>query len=600
MLKWGVAGGAGAAFSGSLLAAGWRSGRADAAVFDQPSPRTTPFVDPLPLPPPPNPVPYFLPDFTKYPTGPFAGFPSQHAKDIIDNRTQFYRLVEEEVFCQLHSELPPTQVWRYRDATVPAAASAFALGPTFKQYVNERPVNVAPAPGSAFCVRMDNELPAADAHLGFGVPRTTTHVHGGHHEARSDGFPGAIEGFDPLIERGQQFDYVFGLRDPGFSVGRPDFQDRPATLWYHDHLLDFTGPNVYRGLAGFYLLFDHYDTDDETGRRFPQFASTNLRLPSGQFDIPLAFQDRRLDASAQLIYLPENHDGVLGDKFLVNGKIQPLLEVEPRKYRFRLLDGSNARYYALFLIDERGRRQTFTQIAVEGGLLARPIRNIDRVFLAPSLRVDVVVDFSIYPAGTKLYFANFLDQEDGRGPKGDFKKGVAGLGLVRDGAETRLLQFRVKGGRVMDQSRVPDTLRPLDPIPPAQLAAAARNAGTFVFDRTGGAWAINGEFVDIDRPVMTPRDGQPVLLTLKNGGGGWWHPIHIHLEFMRVISRNGRAPFADEADGMAKRDTVVLGPGDEVQVYVEFRDFPGQWVFHCHNIEHEDKAMMARFDVLPR
>jgi FtsP/CotA-like multicopper oxidase with cupredoxin domain len=111
-------------------------------------------------------------------------------------------------------------------------------------------------------------------------------------------------------------------------------------------------------------------------------------------------------------------------------------------------------------------------------------------------------------------------------------------------------------------------------------------------------WVINGESVDLEHPLFTARRGQGEIWTLRNSSGGWWHPIHAHLEYVRVLRRNGRVPGPLERDGNARCDTVILGPNDEVEVFVKFRDYPGRWVLHCHTTEHEDAYMMTCFDVV--
>jgi len=354
-------------------------------------------------------------------------------------------------------------------------------------------------------------------------------------------------------------------------------------MWYHDHILDFTGPNVYRGLAGFFLYFDELDSGSE---------QSGLRLPSGEFDVPLLLQDRRLDRNAQLVYDGlTDHNGFLGDKWLVNGVIQPFLVVKRRKYRFRLLNGCNARFLGMRLVDSRGRRQEFDLIATEGGLLSRPEPGRDLVFLSPAQREDIVVDFSRFKEGTVLYLENRVDQPDGRGPKGDFDEPE----LL--GSGPRFLEIRV-GGDAEDPSQVPAELRPFEAITAAEIARARRRE--FVFERRHGAWVVNGEAVDLERSVADSRLNEPEVWRFVNKGGGWWHPIHVHLEFMHVLKRNGRRTRApEETDGIAKRDVITLGPNDEVEVFFKFRDFPGPWVFHCHTLEHEDAFMMARFNVVP-
>ncbi len=524
-----------------------RLGVAAARDAISPSPPTTPFVMDLPIPPAPLPV---------------APFASPDAAPFIGPGTKFYELVEEERLVQVHPQLPPTLVWGYRDINVPRSSvpsANFAVGPTFR-------VKMATGAGQGVVVRQHNQLPAN--HQGFGVPFTTVHLHGAHTESRSDGYP--TLDFGP----GESFDYAYPMRAPGFSTGTPS-NDIPSTLWYHDHLIDFTRQNVYRGLVGFYLVFDDLDTGDET---------TGLQLPSGPFDVPLVVQDRVFAADGSLVYDVFNHNGFLGDKLLVNGAIQPRFHVARRKYRFRFLDGSNARFYQIFLAAADGQTFRFDQIATEGGLLSAPIRALESFRLAPALRVEIVIDFSQFQPGDVVYLENRLEQVDGRRP-GD---------LLPRGPQ--LLKFIV-GEAVPDPSHVPDVLRPFAPIAPAVLAAAIRRE--FQFNRQQGAWAINGLLAgDLSFPITQSPLDTPEIWHLVNGGGGWAHPVHIHLDYMRVLTRNGHLPPIDERDGVAKRDTVILGPGEEVEVFLRFRDFAGRYVFHCHNLEHEDMAMMARFDTL--
>jgi FtsP/CotA-like multicopper oxidase with cupredoxin domain len=401
-----------------------------------------------------------------------------------------------------------------------------------------------------------------------------------------------------VLESPQRFDYCYGNQDPGWRDAPADPFDRPSTNWYHDHFFDFTGPNVYRGLAGFYLCFDELDNGNEADRRVittgPYKGREPLGLPSGAFDIPLAFTDKLFSRDAQLIYLPGNHDGFLGDRLMVNGAIQPFLRVKRRKYRFRLLNATNARFLALFLTDDRGRFHPFDEIAHGGGLFSRTVRNSVELFTHPAERDEIVIDFSRFPRDreTVLYLENLLPQEDGRGPDGDFEEPeLADRGF-------RALKFIVEPGDVADPSRVPDVLRPFAAISKEEQRRATRR--TFIFDRRHGAWSINNELAELafDHSVAQPRRNGPEIWKLINNSGGWWHPIHVHLEFMRVLTRDGALPSLDERDGQVRDDTVVLGPGSEVEVFLKFRDYPGPFVFHCHNIEHEDMRMMARFDVV--
>jgi FtsP/CotA-like multicopper oxidase with cupredoxin domain len=552
LLRFGLSGGA--AFFGSRRACA----RSRFAAGDPPpSPRTTPFVQPLPFPPALTPVDPFR-----------ADCPLPPQSDL--SRLRFYHMIQEERLVALHPELPLTRVWGYRDANVKRGDYPLVAGPTFIGRSKEPIV-----------VRQENRLP--EEHVGFGLPTTTVHFHGGHVPAISDGFPEDIPGFRVAIEPGHTFDYCYPLLDPGFSTGEADATDRPATMWYHDHILDFTGPNVYLGLAGFFLYFDELDSGSER---------SGLRLPSGEFDVPLLFQDRRLDRRGQLVYDGLiDHSGFLGDKWLTNGVIQPFLNVKRRKYRFRLLNGCNARFLGMQLVTQDGRPQPFTLIATEGGLMASPVRGRDLAFLSPAQREDIVVDFSRYREGTVLYLEDRVDQEDGRGPKGDFEEPEL-LGSGR-----RFLKIIV-GPEADDPSQVPDELRPFEAISAAEIARARRRE--FVFDRRHGVWAVNGEPVDLERSVASPGLNEPEVWHLVNKSGGWWHPVHVHLEFMHILRRNGRRAVDDlERDGQSKRDVITLGPNDDVEAFFKFRDFPGPWVFHCHTLEHEDAFMMARFTVGP-
>jgi FtsP/CotA-like multicopper oxidase with cupredoxin domain len=370
------------------------------------------------------------------------------------------------------------------------------------------------------------------------------------------------------------------LRDVGFSDGPQTEDERPSYLWFHDHILDFTGPNVYRGLANVVPAFDTIDTGKETD------PSPALGLPSDPFDISLELQDKTFDIGGSLVFDPFNQDGFLGDTAVVNGVVQPFHEVLRRKYRVRLLNGSNARILQMFLTNDVGQTFPMTRIATEGGLMAHPIRNVESFLLAMAERTEIVIDFAdpIFNGQKALYLENRLAQTDGRKPDGLVSRGV------------KLLKFVIRGNPVADPSRVPDTLRPFATVLKSEIAAAERR--TFRFDRSHGVFTINGEPVDIERSLAMVRRNTPQIWTLENSSGGWWHPIHVHSEFMRVLSRKGQTPALFERDGMARKDTILLQDDDSVEVFFKFRDFTGPFVFHCHNLEHEDMAMMGRFDII--
>ena len=531
------------------------------------SPPVTPFTDPLPLPSVVETVAAFdAPECAEY---------------IEEGKTSFYKIVAEERHVQFHSQLPPTTIWGYRPDYIPHGKWNFALGPTFK-------TNICQDIHAGVVVQHINNLPAE--HQGFGHPETSVHLHGGHHPSRSDGFPGNIDGLPHfLFGPGEHYNYCYPMLDPGYIDGAAEASERPSTLWYHDHAEDFTAANVYKGLAGFHLVYEDplsttiepLDTGDETSER-------GLHLPSGEFDIPLVLQDKSFFDDGSLFYNPFDHDGFLGDKFVINGAIQPYFEVKRRKYRFRFLDGSNARFYQVFLINEEGRSQPFDMIGNEGGLFDHTLRDQETFFIGMAERYEIVVDFSRFKNGDVLYFEDRLGQDDGRGPDGDF-------GDVKMRKRTRFLKLII-GEDAFDPSEVPDTLRPFEAISPEMLASAT--VKTFEFERRKGAWQINHEFFDRNNPMSVSRQGVPEIWRLVNTSGGWWHPIHIHSELGRVIRRNGKRPPLHERDGIVKKDTILLGPNDEVDVFLRFRDYPGPFVFHCHNLEHEDMFMMGRFDIV--
>ncbi|HYT31994.1 MAG TPA: multicopper oxidase domain-containing protein, partial [Thermoanaerobaculia bacterium] len=294
-------------------------------------------------------------------------------------------------------------------------------------------------------------------------------------------------------------------------------------------------------------------------------------------------QDRLFDRNGFLVYDNFDHNGFLGDKFLVNGKIQPFLKVQRRKYRFRILNGSSARVYQLFL----SNNQPFVAIATDSTLLERPV-TVQNFRLAPAERVEVVIDFTFAP--DEVFLVNRLQQTDGRKPDK----------LVDPG--TPLLKFVVAKNAVRDPSRVPRILLPVTEGP-AQLLPQVRVQRRFEFNRSNGAWQINGEFFDENRVDARPRAGEPEIWILESPGG-WVHPVHIHLSDFFILSRDGKRPPVLE---QGRKDTVLIG-GDvarETRILIEFedsREVPRagdrlRYVFHCHNIEHEDMRMMSQFEV---
>jgi FtsP/CotA-like multicopper oxidase with cupredoxin domain len=244
-----------------------------------------------------------------------------------------------------------------------------------------------------------------------------------------------------------------------------------------------------------------------------------------------------------------------------------------------MLNGANARMFFLRL----SNGAPFTRIGTDGWMLPFAIQQ-DRIFLSMAERADVIVDFRNAP--NEVFLENICVQDSGRGPAGDSANPATRI------PGTPLLKFVVEGPNVLNDATIAtgDLLRPHTPILAKEIVATRE----FEFNRSEGAWQVNGRFFDEGRVDAGVRLGTAERWILKNGGGGWWHPIHLHLEAHNVQRFNGRPPALHNS---FKKDTTLLGPGDVAEVFMRFRDFPGRFVGHCHNVEHEDMRMMIRFDV---
>ena len=419
-------------------------------------------------------------------------------------------------------------------------------GPTFESR-SGRPVEVLHR----------NELP---------VPEVV-HLHGGHTPPDSDGFPTDLV-LPAAGWPGGHAGHGSGDIARGSRTYRYPMSQRAATLWYHDHRMDFTGPSVYRGLAGFHLIRD--GVEDRLG------------LPSGDREIPLMICDRAFEADGSFSYpgidltmraLPGVQSafmaGVLGDVVLVNGAPWPVHEVDAARYRLRILNASNARRYQLRLDPPPPSGSPFVQIGSDGGLLAQP-NDRDTILTAPAERFDVVVDFGTYPVGTRVVLRNDL--------------GV--------GSTAQVMQF-VVARAATDDSRVPEVLSDVEDL--AAAPVAIRRQFRFTRGNVGGheGWTINGLPFDPDRMDAQPRLGDVERWQFVSD---LHHPVHLHLDPFQVVRRGGGGP-ADSDAGW--KDTVDVRPGEIVEVAVRFTDYAGRFVMHCHNLEHEDMMMMAAFATLP-
>jgi FtsP/CotA-like multicopper oxidase with cupredoxin domain len=546
------------------------------------SPPTRAFVEPLPVMPIAQTVRSLTPTPTTVPNtaaGEVRAAPHQateldpHRFPVVPSR--LYQVTQQAINVSQSPDLPIQTIWGFNDGV-----HAISPGPTYQANY-----------GVPQLTRNINALPSATG--GFGIPSVTTHLHNAHNPSESDGNPCDFYG------QGHFCDQYYPNVLAGFNSDHQpngDVNESLSTLWYHDHRVDFTSQNTYKGLVGFYCLFNQFDTgNEETGFRLPSFP---------QFDIPLVFADKVYDPTTGLLAFDLfNLDGILGDKFLVNGKIQPFFNVQPRRYRFRLLDTGPSRFYQYFLTDlnNLGATNTYWVIANDGNLLPAPVQ-VSSVRIGPAERVDIIIDFSQF-AGKTIYLENRLNQLNGQGPVDDFGPngisqectqvlGATTPSILAAGQGNLLLQFRV-GTRAVEDDSLPPSEQEFYQLPSTNVDP--RIVRTFKFDRLNGQWSINGQFMDCNEFRFTVQQNSSEQWLLTNLTGDWTHPVHIHLEEHRILTRNGaRPPLAVEN---SRKDVTQLHPNERVQLFFRFRDWMGKYPIHCHNVVHEDHAMMALWHV---
>ena len=428
-------------------------------------------------------------------------------------------------------------------------------------------------PGPTFFA--ERERSACVRFVNRGDDIMSVHYHGGHTPPDSDGVPMMSHSPNDIIS--PLYPYPGGRTNV-----YPNDNPFPATLWYHDHGEDVTAENVYKGLAGFFLLTPNQSEADE------RIRAIEAQLPSGygNYDIPMVFQDRQFNADGSLSYNNFDHDGFIGDRFLVNGVIQPYLPVANRKYRFRLLNGSNARHYEFFL----SSGDKFFVIGSDGGLLPEAAE-VTSLRMIPSERYEIVIDFSRYPVGSRVYLLNCLQMADGRKPEDEANMDAC----------TPLVEFRVTREEA-DPTTIPDDLQPdirayinehLTERPGLQI----KNTDVRL-ERGNGAWQINGKFYDPNRVDVVEKLNTHTTWTLINESGGWVHPLHIHDEEFAIIDINGQAP-RPHLRGLKDVFDVNENTTIRVAAYWTGESNVGRYVFHCHNLEHEDMRMMGIFEVIP-
>ena len=439
--------------------------------------------------------------------------------------------------------------------------------------------------GEAILFRHHNKLDAdVTKNHGFGRNTMSTHEHNGHHGAENDGFTGAYffpnQYYDyhyPIVLAGRNVinAYATDLRasspdDSGGLVKIPgDWHETMSTHWFHDHMFSFTSQNVYKGIAGMFNLYSGLDRGNEAIN-----DGVNLRLPSGtanswgnlDYDVNLMLADKAWDQDGQMCFDIFNFDGFVGDQLTVNLAWKPYFEVERRKYRFRILNASVSRFFKIALSDG----SPMVQIGNDGNLLPQPVTltQLDEQGIAE--RYDIVIDFSRYRVGQKLAMVNLCEHQDGKKPAKDRTLFDALSGKSPDPCVGMFLEFRVvRDPATPDLSQVPATL-----IPNPDLSAipVARER-TFEFGSGGtqtssdpataflGPWGIRtdkGAMLNADygRVSAAPKMGTREVWTLKNGGSGWDHPIHIHFEEGQILARNGSSRTCRHGSGAGRTCTA--------------------------------------------
>lgn len=373
----------------------------------------------------------------------------------------------------------------------------------------------------------------------------TIHWHGINSPELMDGHPK-----DPVLPGGN-YTYTFPVINRG------------GTYFYHSHAHMLTAEHVYRGLAGFFIIDDP--------------AELSLGLPRGSYDVPLCIQDRRNADVPNFTYNPtmlDTMNGFLGDVPLINGTPEAFFEVSKTLYRFRLLNGSNARIYKIAFSDNR----PFHIISTDGGLKDEAVQ-ATFFFLAPGERTDILLDFSSYTIGQNVFLKSLPFT-------------APGTGTYRQGTEMNLMRFDITGN-TSSGGIVPAVLPPIS----YHNIVDIKTTRNFVLTMTGGTnmHLINGLTFDMDRIDWETPLGSLEEWRIINSSN-MLHPMHSHSEQFQVYSRNGNTNLPPEDKGW--KDTVLINPLETVRLLVRFTTYKGIFLFHCHNLEHEDDGMMQNFKIV--
>ena len=476
----------------------------------------------------------------------------QRIRPISTAQPNKLRITMREVHAKLHRDIPTTRQWSYGEMALGPLIDVHAGHPLSIEWVNSLPTR--------HFLPIDHSLHGC----GRDIPevRTCVHVHGGKNPSKYDGYP------EDWFVPGQSRVCTYPL------------QQEATALWYHDHAMGLNRLNTYAGLFGMILLRDSIEDA--------------LNLPSGKYEVPLLFSDRQLTTDGQLLY-PDSGDPerpwvpeFLGGFILINGKVRPYFEVEPRLYRFRLLNAANSRFFALSLTNH----MPFYQIGTDQGLLAAPVR-LTSLDFAPAERADLLIDFS-QSAGQRVHLIN-----------GAFE----------------ILEFRVAAKASPSQPQraveridsIPPTLRVIDRIP-ASTAITTRTITLNEYrDKIGNSMLMLLNRKHWHEPVTeTPRLNTTEIWEFVNLTEDL-HPMHLHLVRFQILDRRVFDVFAYQNDqGVRYVGPAVLPEPNELgwkdvvqcpaamitRIIVRFEGYPGKYLYHCHILEHEANDMMRPFEVI--
>jgi FtsP/CotA-like multicopper oxidase with cupredoxin domain len=472
----------------------------------------------------------------------------------------------------LHADLPATPLWTYEGVYPGPTIEAHRGRPVEIEWVNA--LGAGPHPIRTF-IGYPGANETTQSHPGWDatgrwsergpLPQwVVAHLHGAVVPAQSDGWPD-------------------NAMFPGMSVmGRYPNPQRAALLWYHDHAMSQTAQNVYAGLAGLYIVRD----DEEAG----------LALPAGEHELPLLLQDRNLEldpegmpTGALLYKLDQPYGEFYGPYTLVNGTIWPFAEVSPVPYRLRIINGSNARFYRLTLAQEDDRivpPGVLTLIGNDGGLLPAPVLLGDAMLLGPGERVDVIADFG------KCAKRRLVLRNDAPAPY------PSGIGPTHQ----MVMEFRVVEGET-GESALPAMLSKIEPI--AIEPSAVTRVITLEEDPSvPGMMRLNGKGFH-DGVDEMPRLGDTEIWEFRNPTDDS-HPMHLHLVSFQLLSRAHLDPAQPSTQPLAildtergRKDVVCCHPGQATRIAMRFGPFTGQYMYHCHILEHEDHDMMRPYVVVP-